>query len=431
VKQIRRRDDHGYRNPPTDAQPVATWVLNDALPVAIFADAPPVTLADLLRQAYGDQASSITNVKLWYNNDKDLSDQNFLYWGNTADTTTVQLNGHNIAAGAPVSSSDFGNVTFHVGNNIMPNITVQVQIGDHVYQDLTVAIVPMNIGHPVNPGAPTPDDVVSAARQIDMMYGGIYNPNDCHWIAMDIAAAAGATLDPDTQSINPNENEEGGIGGGFWRVAYRGSDPGAISNWETLVKPGDIVRMGWSNSYAADPGGHRTTTVVAGLNADGVHPGQIEVVDNGDNGTIGDHWVNYDANTNPNTITIYRLAADHTYLIDGNRIGSGGIDETLLGTVWNDRIIDNGGADTLIGGAGDDTYYVTNANDKITENATDIVNGQTVFHVTNQPLFTSQGFPSSPSVGKGNDLDNKITVDDIFPVGFRPFGCSDTAATTH
>jgi Ca2+-binding RTX toxin-like protein len=340
---------------------MANTVLYDALPVAIWADTPSVTLADLLYQAYGDQASSITNV--WVSNDdatylynqKDRKGNNapFLYWDISTDVTTVQLNGRTIDATelgplalTSVSSKDFGNVTFHVGKNILPNITIEVQIGEQTYQNLMVAIVPINIGHTANPGAPTPDDVVSAARQIDMMYGGNPNTNDCHWIAMDIAAAAGATLDPFTQSLDPLQNEEGG----FWRIAYRGSDQGAVTNWETKVQPGDIVRMGWSDSYATDPGGYHTATVISGLNADGQHLGMIEVVDNADtNHTIGDHWVSYDTITKPETITIYRLAADHTYLIQGSSQS-----ETLLGTIYNDRFQGHGGGDVFNGGAGTD-----------------------------------------------------------------------------
>ena len=61
--------------------------------------------------------------------------------------------------------------------------------------------------------------------------------------------------------------------GGFWRIVHRGSN-NPVDNWQTLVQAGDIVRMGWVG------GGFHTVTVTAGINADGVHPGQIQVVDN-------------------------------------------------------------------------------------------------------------------------------------------------------
>ena len=68
----------------------------------------------------------------------------------------------------------------------------------------------------------------------------------------------------------PNEQ------GGFWRIAY--TDGAAGANWESKVQAGDIVRMEHTNSDGSvSP---HTVTVVAGLNADNNHPGQIEVVDN-------------------------------------------------------------------------------------------------------------------------------------------------------
>src|SRR6185369_14491870 len=128
-----------------------------------------------------------------------------------------------------------------------------------------------------------------------------------HWIAEDIAASAGATFDPNTQNVqNPGLNEEGG----FWRIAYRGSD----ADWQTKVQAGDIVRMGWQDKADGSPGGYHTATVTAGLNADGRHPGQIQVVDNGDN-IIQEHWVDYDSLTKTGSVTIYRLTTDDKYLI--------------------------------------------------------------------------------------------------------------------
>src|SRR5204862_7549465 len=108
-------------------------------------------------------------------------------------------------------------------------------------------------------GEPTPSDIVAAAQRFASLYGGTPNANDCFGIAGAVAAAAGATLnDALSNNDNPALNEDAG----FWRVAYRGSDPNPVSNWHTLVQPGDIVHMAWS------AGGTHTATVLS-VNADG------------------------------------------------------------------------------------------------------------------------------------------------------------------
>jgi hypothetical protein len=115
-------------------------------------------------------------------------------------------------------------------------------------------------------GAPTPSDVVAAAERYDAVYHDVPNNDDCHFIAQDVAAAAGAALNDQTEYGIPSSN----VSGGFWRVAYRASDySNPIDDWQTLVQAGDIVRMGWSG------GGDHTTTVLS-KNPDG----SITVFDN-------------------------------------------------------------------------------------------------------------------------------------------------------
>jgi Ca2+-binding RTX toxin-like protein len=192
---------------------------------------------------------------------------------------------------------------------------------------------------------------------------------------MDIAASAGAPLDPNTQASTsttdasghtvvteqPADNEEGGL----WRIAYRGSDAGATSDWQSLLKPGDIVRVGWSADDKDDPNGFHTFTVVKGEDASG----NIEVVDNAGN-TISEHAANYQPDVNPASVTIYRLTTDGLNLMDETKsthtesyigttnndlmkAGSGG--DTLSGGDGNDTLIGGAGSDTLIGGKGNDT----------------------------------------------------------------------------
>ena len=64
--------------------------------------------------------------------------------------------------------------------------------------------------------------------------------------------------------LEPGSNAEGG----FWRIAYRGSDTTTpVVDWNTLVEPGDIVRLEWAKTGA----GHTTTVLT--VNAQRHHQG--------------------------------------------------------------------------------------------------------------------------------------------------------------
>jgi hypothetical protein len=203
--------------------------------------------------------------------------------------------------------------------------------------------------------APSPSDVVAAAKRFatDPSLANVKSPNDCCFIAQDVAAAGGATLGDATESNIPADNQAGG----YWRVAYRGSDPGAIQNWSSLVQPGDILRIGWEG------GGDHSFTVVAvnpTANSDGSH--NLRVYDNATTyeliqlhwdtndglNTLNESWT-YDAKgaSDPTTVTIYRLTPDHLYLIQGSNTGS-----WLAGNGLNDDIVGGAGNDCLVGGAG-------------------------------------------------------------------------------
>ena len=421
----------------------------DSMPVSVIGGiGGTISLQDILSAAYGDQVSTISSVRIAYRdndyftqmvNDKGMvvnrpTSQDFGYWDPANQhVTSVSYNGSDIGGSGAntfnlttIDNAHFKDAMIHVGNNIMPNVYVEVTWASAngtivAQQELNLATIPSNLDSPAievtrsqHAGAPTAADIVLAAEHIASVENGVANSNDCHWIAMDIAALANAPLDPVTQAAivgkdssghtvvtqQPSMNEEGG----FWRIAYEGSAVSHVANWETLVQAGDIVRMGWTT------GGFHTTTVVAGLNADGKHPGMIRVVDNADTGgTIGEHWVDYGTITDPNQTTIYRLASDHMNLIDGTaethhdtilgtlgndliKGGNGGV--TLSGGLGMDHLIGgtgkdvlNGGAgvdiiegglgddtldggagsDIMHGGAGNDIYYVDNANDVVTE----------------------------------------------------------------
>jgi hypothetical protein len=197
-------------------------------------------------------------------------------------------------------------------------------------------------------GAPTAAQMVAAANEFASVYSGVVNPNDCTFIAMAVAASIGAVVPYDCESFNPAQNASGG----FWRVVYRGSDPNPVADWQTLVQPGDIVRMQWQGETT----GHATTILAVNAN------GSIKVFDNG-GGTIGIHNANYDTQTIASSVTIYRLTTDGLFLI----AAPDDLGDTLVGNVYNDQIIGGGGNDTLIcgthrdilvGGPGSDTFVL-------------------------------------------------------------------------
>nr|WP_283815760.1 hypothetical protein [Bradyrhizobium lablabi] len=202
-------------------------------------------------------------------------------------------------------------------------------------------------------GAPTPADIVASAQRYAAAYTGVVNPNDCHAIAANVAAAAGATLDYDVTNFyqNPAQNQSAG----FWRIAYRGSDPNPAANWQSLLQPGDIVRVGWTD------GGKHTFTVVSTSN------GVLTVFDNY-TGQVSTHAANYAPLVIPSSVTIYRLSPDHLYLINGSNSG-----ETLAGSTYNDLISAGQGNDTIDGGPGTDT--VVFAGNRSPYTITDLGNG--------------------------------------------------------
>ena len=109
--------------------------------------------------------------------------------------------------------------------------------------------------------------------------------------------------------------------------------------------------MGWIG------GGMHTTTVLS------VNPnGSITVFDNDDstNGGptfLGIHTVNYDTETIPTTITIFRLTTDHLYLIDGSAGG-----QILNGTLqYDNEIITSGETQTVNCGPLNDVVDITAA----------------------------------------------------------------------
>ncbi|MGY3408350.1 hypothetical protein ACVWZV_004463 [Bradyrhizobium sp. GM5.1] len=112
-----------------------------------------------------------------------------------------------------------------------------------------------------------------------------------------------------------------------------------------MVKPGDIVRMDWTDT---GPNTFHTTTVLS-VNSDGT----MVVYDNPVTGTAI-NTVTYDTRTIPGSITIYRLTTDNHYLINGSDLS-----ETMVGTIFNDEIRPGAGNDSIDGGSGVDIAVFT------------------------------------------------------------------------
>jgi hypothetical protein len=89
---------------------------------------------------------------------------------------------------------------------------------------------------------PTPNAATAAevAAQAQAMVGRVWNDNGCWTLASNIAAAAGATLPPTTNTtpdwVKPQANGE-------WIVAYNSTTASAAEQltWQAQLRPGDMV----------------------------------------------------------------------------------------------------------------------------------------------------------------------------------------------
>jgi Ca2+-binding RTX toxin-like protein len=353
------------------------------LPMPVVAEVgQSVSLADIFSQSFGGLPANAGSFLSAYFGAQDLANRDFDYWNPSAPSLDRwTFNGTDIGPGffhqTGFYMSQASQVALTMGNVIGPTSFVMIPTAWNEQNQITqyteyhiMTIEPDLMLDTAGSKAPTAQDIVDQAYLFDERYGSPVNSNDCHLIAGAVAASAGATMPMygNTQNvIDPSQNIESG----FWRIAYRGSDPNPVADWQTLVKPGDIVRMGWTN------GGYHTATVLA-VSAD---KKTMTVYDNtADGGKIGIHDVTFDSITRPGSITIYRLTTDNMYLSNGSTQG-----ESISGTIFNDEVHGLGGADTLYGakgndwldggldidtlsgGIGNDTYVVDNAGDTITE----------------------------------------------------------------
>jgi Ca2+-binding RTX toxin-like protein len=331
---------------------------------AVFATpGSSVSLATLVSQTFGTTFNSAyAGVYLSYYGADYLAANNFGYWSGAAPTVSRWLvNGNDIGAGPAnqtfVPMSALNTVTITTGNNIFANLYLTVYVGgdaaNTVYQQYDIRVTDPQFSSPATfDGAPSAAEIVAKAQQYNAVYGGLANQNDCGWIIMTIASAAGATINQANEALSPPLNQDEG----FWRVVHRGTD-NPVADWSTLVQPGDYVRFDWANP--AEP--QHSVLVMGSRNPDG----SISVLDNTalGGGHIGIHDVYYGTEADPASVTIFRVTSDNFYAITDT-----GFDGNIVGTPYNDRMLGLGGNDVLRGQAGADLIYGGIGNDMLDGN---------------------------------------------------------------
>jgi hypothetical protein len=348
--------------------PQGPTFLDQSLAVPITAPVGSrVSLGSILKQSFGTETLGFKSYTLLPSQAFANSTTDIGYWSSSNVTPTWYLNGIAVTTATKVQLGDL--VELLVGNQINNPARFQVQVTDASsgpsaeYVNYTAWSVAPEIAGAMtaagfSAGAATPAAVVASANTYAATYGLINNTNLCNWIADNVGAGAGATLPPDSISLDPLLNLEGG----FWRIAYAAGGPPSSTNWSSLVQPGDIVRMGWfkpEEPTTEHVSGH-TTTVLGAVDA----AGQITVYDNIDfvDGVeyIGTHTASYWVATNPADITIYRLDPKHQFLIQGTALA-----EVLQGSVYDNLIRSGGGADVITLGATDSQVEGTVAQLKV------------------------------------------------------------------
>ncbi len=341
----------------------ATFLLASLPKPVVGEPGDTVTLSSILANSFGTADTPFEGVWLFPSSKFTNTSTNNGYWTNEDfryDVTPSWFIGEDPVT-KPVFVTDISNVTLSLGNQIDSPPSFQIRLTEATggpgaefvtYNIWTVdpAIVQALANEGYSLGSPpTADMIVASAKAYVAVYGDgtIPNTNLCDWIADNVAAGAGATMPFPNADLDPSLNEEGG----FWRIVYDSSGPDPVSDWSTLIKPGDIVRMGWFNPENGRISGHSTT--VLAVNTDG----SVEFYDNNDKQHIGTHDATYWLNTNPTDITIYRIDENQQYLIQGTDLA-----EVLHGSVYNNLIRPGGGADIITGGNNDTEIQDTAAN---------------------------------------------------------------------
>ena len=343
--------------------PQAPIILEQSLPVAVVGSpGQTVSLATILMQSFGTTTPNFTNITLLPTEVARNAEGDDAFWATPNVTSQWKVNGQVITQDHTIAAGD--TVELIVGNQIIwparfkaqTTPTVSATSGEYVVYDVWSVdpSIPAAVEAAGYTGLPTPDAIVASANAFASVYGLVPNTNLCNWIADNVAAGAGASMPPANAFLDPTDNQPGG----FWRIVYSGAQPSPVVDWSSKVAAGTIVRMGWfhpENPQSNAVTGHTTTVL-----GPGTTPGTISVYDNidfvDDVEYIGIHDASYWVATNPADITIYQLDPAQQYLIQGTSIA-----EQIQGSVFNDLILSNGGADSIVGGPGNNEIQGTMA----------------------------------------------------------------------
>ena len=325
-------------------------------PVVVAAGATQ-SLQQILRDNFGDSLPTTwTSVSVSYAS----STETTRYWNDASPVYSYwTINGAQVdadAASLPVPISDIGNVDLVGGNRL--GRTVSINVGGDTY--IVNILPPEWVSEHTLPGTPVVEDLTKQAVKIAAEHQSKYGyarPADSDDSISDIAAAAGAPLPALSNSPDPYHNLEGG----YWRISYRSNDfSDNEDGWYSELEVGDIVVVA-----TPVPGETRTFIVLdAASGIDGSsYPYKIFY-----DGSNSYYFATYPYLQDFETlgvytplsypVTIYRLAKDGLYLING----TSGADD-LYGSNMRDEIRGLGGDDRFFvavqgeamnGGAGHD-----------------------------------------------------------------------------
>jgi hypothetical protein len=357
--------------------PQGTPSLQQSLPVTIVADAitaEPVPLSTIFHNAFGTYEPGFYSITLQVPATPAYSETDQRYWRfpNVA-AAWLDVDGNPITKATMIDVKDAAAYSLRVGNNIISPAQFVAQVTPSAGPAATTVTYTVWTADPkvvqgTSGAAPQAEDVVLAAQAMNAYYPDVPNTNLCNWIADCVAAAAGAPMPLPNAQLDPLNN----VDGGFWRIAYRGDGTTPYADWGVEILPGDIVRMEWQGQPSLPSGplsGHTTTILQNPISL--IQPNPMSpitlptfpmvVYDNDapgppDQTLIAIHTDNYWLNSNPASITIYRLDPNGQYLIYGSPLG-----ENIQGSIHNNLIIPGGGADFITAGPGSNEIKGTKA----------------------------------------------------------------------
>jgi hypothetical protein len=250
----------------------AVTKLAQPMPVPLVAAAGTmVSLSDIFAQSFGTADPGFYAITLLPTAAKaDPTGRNVGFWEQSAEAVRPvwYVNGQAVDAAYKVQPGN--DVELKVGNSINPiSVTARVTpaaTGANA-EYITYDIFMVDPAVAPQPGStPTPAGEVASADRYNAIFGAIPNVNYCQIIADNVAAGNGAPIATQWDEwLSPRS----GLAGGFWRIPYRGSDvPVPVENWSTLVQPGDVVSMAWTDQSGSAPAelrnGHITTVLAGG-----------------------------------------------------------------------------------------------------------------------------------------------------------------------